>query len=296
MYQKSVANVMRETTSLNAGDCFAISSRVKDKFDFPLHYHNEYELSLLINAKGAKRIIGDSIEVVDDIELVFIGPNVYHGWFTGQCTSKAINEVTIQFHTDLFDEKFLRRNQLFFIKSMFENARRGIVFSYETTRDITNRILNLSNKDGFNSVLELLTVLHRLSVSKNMRMLSGPGFSDEKFQFESRRIDKVFDYMKNNFDKRLTLAEVAMVANMPEASFCRFLKKSTGKSFIESLNDIRLGNASRMLINTTHSIAEIAYQCGFNNISNFNRIFKRNKLCVPKEFRRAYTLGGMNGN
>jgi AraC-like DNA-binding protein len=273
------------------GDCFSIFSKVKEKFDFPLHYHNEYELNLIINAKGAKRIIGDSIETIDDIELVFIGPNVYHGWFTGECTSEAINEVTIQFHTDLFDEKFLQRNQLFFIKSMFENARRGLVFSYETTRDITRRILNLSNKDGFNSVVELLAILHTLSTSKNMRMLSDPGFSDEKFRYTNGRVDKVFDYMKTNFDKRLTLAEVATVANMPEASFCRFLKKNTGKSFIESLNDIRLGNASRMLINTTHSIAEIAYQCGFNNISNFNRIFKRNKLCVPKEFRKAYTLG-----
>jgi len=291
MYQMSVPNVMRETTSLNMGDCFSIFSKVKEKFDFPLHYHNEYELNLIINAKGAKRIIGDSMETIDDIELVFIGPNVYHGWFTGECTSEAINEVTIQFHTDLFDEKFLQRNQLFFIKSMFENAGRGLVFSYETTRDITRRILNLSNKDGFNSVLELLAILHTLSTSKNRRMLSDPGFSDEKFRYTNGRVDKVFDYMKNNFDKRITLAEVATVANMPEASFCRFLKKSTGKSFIESLNDIRLGNASRMLINTTHSIAEIAYQCGFNNISNFNRIFKRHKLCVPKEFRKAYTLG-----
>lgn len=284
-------NVMYETTSLNMGDCFTIISKAKDKFDVPLHYHSEYELNLIINAKGAKRIIGDSIEAIDDIELVFIGPNVFHGWLTGECTGKAIQEVTIQFHVDLFDGKFLQRNQLFFIKSMFENARRGLVFSYEATCDIAPRILNLNNKDGFNSVLELLSILHTLSISKNRRMLSDPGFSDEKFRHTNGRVDKVFDYMKNNFDKRLTLAEVAAIVNMPEASFCRFLKKSTGKSFIESLNDIRLGNASRMLINTTHSIAEIAYQCGFNNISNFNRIFKRNKLCVPKEFRRAYTPG-----
>lgn len=120
-------------------------------------------------------------------------------------------------------------------------------------------------------------------------MLSDAGFVGEKLQYASRRVDKVFEYMKTNYNKPLTLAEVADVANMPEASFCRFLKKRTGKSFIESLNEIRLGNASRMLINTTHSIAEIAYVSGFNNISNFNRVFKRHKLCVPKEFRRAYT-------
>jgi AraC-like DNA-binding protein len=291
MYQMLTTNVVRETTSLNAGDCFAMFSRVKKSFDFPLHYHNEYELNLVINAKGAKRIVGDSIEIIDDIELVLIGPNLYHGWFTNQCASAAINEVTIQFHKDLFDEKLLQKNQLFFVKSMFENARRGVIFSYETSRDITSRILNLDNKGGFTSVLDLLSILNTLSVSKNMRVLTDLGFSNEKFQYASRRIDKVFEYMKSNYDKHLTLGEVAQVANMPEASFCRFLKKRTGKSFIESLNEIRLGNASRMLINTTHSIAEIAYQSGFNNISNFNRIFKRHKLCVPKEFRKAYSLG-----
>jgi AraC-like DNA-binding protein len=289
MDQVLTPNVMREATALNAEDCFAIYSRQKQKFDFPLHYHAEYELNLVINARGARRIVGDSIEVIDDIELVFIGPNLHHAWFTHQCASAAIHEVTVQFHKDLFDQKFLQRNQAFFIKNLLDNAHRGVVFSYETTRDITTRILNLDNKDGFNSVLQLLSILHTLSISKNMRLLSDPGFSEEKLQYASRRVDKVFEYMKTNYNKQLTLAQVAQVANMPEASFCRFLKKRTGKSFIESLNEIRLGNASRMLINTTHSIAEIAYISGFNNISNFNRIFKRHKLCVPKEFRRAYT-------
>jgi len=283
-------NVMRETTSLSAGDCFSIFSKVKKGFDFPLHHHDEFELTLVINANGAKRIVGDSVEIVHDIELVFIGPNLCHTWLTHRCTSEAITEVTIQFHSDLIDEKFLRRNQLIHMRRLFDKTRRGILFSHETTRDLADRILNLDSKRGFNSVLELLSILHALSVSNNMRTLSEPGFSDEKFEYASRRMDKVFGYMKDNYHKPLTLAEVAHVANMPEASFCRFLKKRTGKSFIESLNEIRLGNASRMLINTTHTIAEIAYLSGFNNISNFNRVFKRSKLCVPKDFRRAYTM------
>ena len=95
--------------------------------------------------------------------------------------------------------------------------------------------------------------------------------------------------MNVNYYRQITLAEVAKIANMPEASFSRFIKKRTNKTFIDSLNEIRLGHASRMLIDTTYTIAEIAYKCGFNNISNFNRLFKRKKLCVPKEFREAYT-------
>jgi len=282
-------NVMREITPLTPSDCFTIFSRVKQKFDFPLHYHDEYELNLILKARGAKRVVGGHIEVIDDMELVLIGPNLYHAWFTHQCQSEEITEVTIQFHKDLFDEKFLKRNQLSFVKSMLERSQRGILFSHETIVALKDRLLALDKKTGFDSVLELLSILHDLSVSRNMRTLSDLSFTNEKFNYNSRRIEKVFEYMNNNYNKPVTLAEVSRIANMPEASFSRFIKKRTGKTFIDSLNEIRLGHASRMLIDTTNTIAEIAYKCGFNNISNFNRIFKRKKFCIPKEFRETYT-------
>jgi AraC-like DNA-binding protein len=280
---------MREITPLTPSDCFTIFSRVKQKFDFPLHYHDEYELNLILKARGAKRVVGGHIEVIDDMELVLIGPNLYHAWFTHQCQSEEITEVTIQFHKDLFDEKFLKRNQLSFVKSMLERSQRGILFSHETIVALKDRLLALDKKTGFDSVLELLSILHDLSVSRNMRTLSDLSFTNEKFNYNSRRIEKVFEYMNNNYNKPVTLAEVSRIANMPEASFSRFIKKRTGKTFIDSLNEIRLGHASRMLIDTTNTIAEIAYKCGFNNISNFNRIFKRKKFCIPKEFRETYT-------
>jgi len=282
-------NVMREITPLTPGDCFTIFSRVKQKFDFPLHYHDEYELNLIINAKGAKRVVGGHIEVIDELELVLVGPNVYHAWFTHQCQSDAITEITIQFHKDLFDDKFLRRNQLSFVKNMMERAQRGILFSPETVVALKERLQSLNKKNGFDSVLELLSILHDLSISRNMKTLSDSSFSNEQFHYNSRRIEKVFEYMNAHYNMQITLAEVAKIANMPEASFSRFIKKRTGKTFIDSLNEIRLGHASRMLIDTTNTVAEIAYKCGFNNISNFNRIFKRKKFCIPKEFRETYT-------
>ena len=283
------SNVMREITPLTPSDCFTIFSKVKKKFDFPLHYHDEYELNLILNAKGAKRVVGGHIEVIDEVELALIGPNLYHAWFTNQCQSEEIREVTIQFHKDLFDEKFLKRNQLSFLKTMLERSQRGILFTSETALALKDRILSLDRKTGFESVLELLSILHNLSTSRNMKMLSDFSFSNEKFYYNSRRIEKVFDHMNNYYYRHVTLAEVARIANMPEASFSRFIKKRTGKTFIDSLNEIRLGHASRMLIDSTTTVAEIAYKCGFNNISNFNRIFKRKKLCIPKQFRETYT-------
>ncbi len=284
-------DIMREITPLTQSDCFTLFSRVKKKFDFPLHYHEEYELNLILNAGGAKRIVGDHIEVIDEVELVLVGPNLYHAWFTHKCQSEQITELTIQFHKDLFEDRLLRRNQLSFIKTMFDKAQRGILFSRDTIERLQPRLLQLEQKNGFDSVLELFSILHDLSTSRNMRTLSDAGSDNEQFNYNSRRIEKVFEYMNANYSRPITLTEVSKVANMPEASFSRFIKKRIGSTFIDSLNEIRLGHATRMLIDTTHNVAEVAYKCGFNNISNFNRTFKKRKGCTPKEFR-----GNFSGN
>jgi len=287
------SNVMREITPLTPSDCFTIFTRVKKKFDFPLHYHEEYELNLILNAKGAKRVIGGHIEVIDDLELALIGPNLYHAWFTNQCQSEAITEITIQFHKDLFDEKFLNRNQMHFIKNMFEKSLRGVLFSKDTTIHLMPRLIALTQKHGFDSVLELMSVLHDLSISRSIRILSDASFSSiDGLSYGSRRIEKIMEYINHNFGKSISLSEAARIASMTDISFSRFFKLRTGRTFIDTVNDIRLGQASRMLIDTTHSVTEVCYKCGFNNISNFNRIFKKKKGCTPKEFREAYNAYG----
>jgi hypothetical protein len=141
-------NVLREITPLTQNDCFTLFSRVKTEFDFPLHYHEEYELNFIQHGKGARRIIGDHIEEIDDIELVLVGPNLQHGWFTNKCTNKDIKEITIQFHKDLFDEKFLRRNQLSFMRMMLERSARGILFSKETALQVAPRRRNSTRNMG----------------------------------------------------------------------------------------------------------------------------------------------------
>lgn len=283
-------NIIKEITPLTPNDCFTIFSRIKKTFNFPLHFHEEYELNLIINAPGAKRIVGDNVEVIDEIELVLVGPNLSHVWLTHNCKSDAITEVTIQWHKDLFDDKFLKRNQLSFIKKMLERSARGILFPKETAQLLAPRLLAINELQGFDSVLELMSILHTLSTSRSMRILSDVVLNnDQILNFNSRRIDKAFEFMNNNFQKPVTLKDLAKLVNMTDVSFSRFIKKRTGNTFIDTMNEIRLGNATRMLIETTHSIAEISYDCGFNNISNFNRIFKKKKHCTPKEFRENFS-------
>lgn len=285
-------NLLKEIIPLTNGDCFTIFSRVKTSFDFPLHYHEEFELNFIMNGKGVKRVIGDHMGEIDEYELVLVGPNLQHAWFTHKFTGKELTEVTIQFPKDFLEDKFLRRNQLSFVRTMFEKSVRGILFSQETAKKLASNILQLNQKQGFDGVLELLSILHDLSISRNIMLLSDATFNNtESFTYNSRRIEKVMEYLNQNFDKQISLNEVAKQANMTQAAFSRFFKTKTGNNYIDSLNEIRLGHAARLLIDTNRSIAEIAYHCGFNNISNFNRLFKKKKGVTPKAFREDYAYG-----
>jgi AraC-like DNA-binding protein len=280
--------ILREITPLTPHDCFTIFSREKEKFDFPIHTHDDIELNLILNAPGAQRIIGDHIGEIGSTELVLVGSNLAHGWFTHNCAGSPVKEVTVQFHKDLFDERFLNRNQMANIRNMFENAKRGILFSEITIDMISPRIIKLPEKSGFDSVLEFFAIIHELSVSMDIKFLSNSSFTSDQMKYDSRRIEKVFEYLNCNFNQQVTLSDVAKIANMSEVSFSRFIKRHTGYSFIDSLNEIRLGHVSRMLIDTNQTVAEVAFKCGFNNMANFNRIFKSKKGLTPKEFRKNY--------
>ncbi len=284
------AQIHREISPLTSADCFTIFSRTTSEFDYPIHFHEEFELSFIKNAKGAKRIVGDHVETIGEYELVLLGPNLQHTWAQHRCTSNNITEVTIHFHKDLFDEKFLRRNQLSFIRTMLQNSLRGILFSYETASLLEFRITRLYRKDGFDSLFELMSILNELAIARHTRTLSNSSFNNiEHIAYNSRRIERVMEYLNENFDNPISLGEVASLTTMAESAFSRFFKARTGMTFIDSLTEIRLGHASRLLIDTTKSVSEIAYETGFNNISNFNRIFKKKKGCTPKEFKKSYS-------
>ena len=177
-------DLLREITPLTQSDCFTLFFRDKTEFNFPLHYHEEFELNFIQNAKNAQRIIGDHIEAIGELELVLVGSNLQHGWFNHKCKSKDIKEITIQFHRDLFDEKFLNRNQMHFIKNLLEKSLRGVLFSRETIAAIMPRLVALTKKQGFDSVLELMSLLNDMSTSRNMRILSDGDLSNfENFYY-----------------------------------------------------------------------------------------------------------------
>ncbi|GAB5523067.1 MAG: AraC family transcriptional regulator [Roseivirga sp.] len=227
------------------------------------------------------------MEEIGDIELVLVGPNLEHGWETHNCKSSEVHEVTIQFHNDLFDDKLLSRRIFKPIKDLFNRSNHGVLFSEKAARELQPRIMALSKIDSIDYFLELISLLQDLANSRNQRLLSTYGSHNSKFE-NSQQIEKVYTFIQQNFHRKVTLSEVSDLVNMSTVSFNRFIKKRTGKTFIEYINDTRISYAARWLIETDLSIGEIGFKCGFNNIANFNRVFKKSKDCTPSEFRAEF--------
>lgn len=279
-------DLLREVTPLSAEDCFLVIKRPKPGFSYPQHIHPEFELNFLERANGALRIVGDSVEEIGELDLVLIGGEIKHAWSTHKCTSKDISEITIQFHASLFDS--MKDRRLFrSVKEMFENASRGIVFSQEIIQKIKPELQALSNdeQEGFRNLLRLIDILKNLSLDKNSRILAASSSVGVNNSFENQRLKRILLFLHENYQREITLEEVAKLVSMSEASLTRFLKKQTGKTFIDNLNDIRIGETIGRLITSNDTISEICYGCGFNNLSNFNRIFKKKKGLTPREYR-----------
>lgn len=282
--------IIKEITPLSDKDFFYIVDRRKTEFTYPLHSHSEYEINYIEHAEGVRRIVGDSMEVIGMYDLTLIaGADLEHVWEQHNCTSKNIREITIQFSSDLLFGNFIHKNQFDSIRTMLHDAKKGISFPMEAIMKNYHLIEQLTvEKPGFYAVIKFLTLLYELSISGNYRTLASSSFAHIDESSDSRRILKVYDYISTHYKNIIHLEDLANLADMTPVSFSRFFKLRTGKTVTDYIIEIRLGHATRLLFDTTHSISEICYTCGFNNLSNFNRIFKKKKDCSPKEFRENF--------
>ena len=283
-------HIIHEITPLSDRDCFYIADRRKSEFTYPLHSHSEFEINYIENAEGVRRIVGDSVEVIGKFDLTLIaGEELEHVWEQHDCTSKNIREITIQFSENLFFGNLIHKNQFSSIRQMLHNGQKGINFPIETIMKVYPMIDTLSaEKSGFHAVIKLLTILYELSLCDNCRTLASTSFAHIEDSSDSRRVRKIYDYINQHYKEEIRLDDLANLVGMTPVALSRFFKLRTRKTVSDYIIDIRLGNAARFLVDTTNSIAEICYDCGFKNLSNFNRIFKKRKECSPKEFRENY--------
>ena len=281
-------DIHREITPLKASDCFLVFNRERYGFDFPVHFHPEYEINFIRNAKGARRIVGDHIGEIEEYELVMVGSNMYHGWENHKNNQEQLlHEITIQFPRHLFDQGLLSKNIFKPIHELFKNSNSGILFSVETAQRLESKLISLNKKSSFDNFLDFQSLLYDLAISRDKKLLTNISAFQNDF-YNSGRIEKVYAYIRENYSRKIKVEEAASLVNMTVISFSRLIKQRTGKTFIEFVNDLRLGFATRKLIETNESVSEICYNCGFNNVSHFNRLFKRKQNCTPSEFRENF--------
>lgn len=286
-----MSKVLREITSITDKDCFYIVERHKSAFTWPIHSHDAYELNFIERGRGVRRVVGDSIEEIGDYELTLItGGGLEHVWEQGNCREPDIREITIQFSPHLLNEDLLARNQFVTVRKMFERARMGLVFSMPAIMRVYALIDALAGKqERIEQFLDMIKILYELSLDTGSRTLASHSFAKTGHTRESRRVNKVQDYIAQHYAEDVKLDDLAALVAMAPSAFSRFFKQHTGRSPMDYIIDVRVGVAARLLVDTSTSVSEICYASGFNNLSNFNRTFKARRGYAPRDFRALFT-------
>ena len=264
-------------------DLFVVLNHPNANFDYPVHYHPEYEINLVMYTRG-ERVIGDSVCPFGEMDLVMTGPNVLHAW-RGEIV-EGNHVITIQFTESFLGMPILDKRLFAPIKQLLVDSNRGICFSQSSTLLLKDKIIRLTQTKGFQSVLEFLSILYNLAIAEYSILTTNQyNTADVVMTSKSRRIAKVCDYIEKKCYDSISLAEVSSLVGMSESAFSHFFKKKTGGTFIDYLNNLRIAKACQLLAETSNTIAEICYSSGFNNISNFIRMFKKRKGVTPNEYR-----------
>jgi AraC-like DNA-binding protein len=275
----------------NSGESFVTKFFDYQYYPTPWHFHPEYELVLVTESTG-KRFIGDHICNFKPGDLALIGPYLPHTYkndpqyFEDNSNLRA-KSIVVHFKEDSFGDHFGELPEAQKINSLLGRSIKGLCVTGETNKLISHKLYQLVNAKGFSRWLQLLEILNILSDSKDLEFICNNVITGQNIN-ETARMNKIIDFVIKNFKREILLSEAADLANMAENSFSRYFSQRTRKSFTGFVNEVRLNHASKLLIETPKSITEICTECGFNNLSNFNRQFRKVYQKNPLNFKKLY--------
>jgi len=267
-----------------------IENREVPCLDAAWHYHLEYEL-LYISKSSGIRFVGDSVSQFLPGDLVLVGPYLPHLWrnnasyYEGN-QEQRVKTIVTKFSKDFIGENTFDSPEFLEINKMLDESKYGVVFGAKTSEKMHDELLNIVNLNQVEQSIKLLDILHRLSISADKKLLS----SSDMRQFtsdNSERIDSILKFISDNYASYISLTDVSEVACMTTNSFCRFFKRMTNKSFTQFLNEVRIRNASRLLIQEDLPVSEVCYVVGYNSITNFNKQFKLIMGSTPNNYRKT---------
>jgi AraC-like DNA-binding protein/mannose-6-phosphate isomerase-like protein (cupin superfamily) len=255
------------------------------------HYHDYYEISFITEGFG-KRIVADSIEDFQPGDLVFIGPNLPHVWIADKETlspsSRSLEMVFLQLPPETLTLDLLALPELKHVANALKQSERGIRIIGDTLNQVSNIMLQLPYLDNFERFLQFFRLMDIIGKSKDLIPLASDNYKNLHFDTKNKRILTIHEYLMKNYRESIDLKQIASIVNMAEGSLCRFFKSIVGITIFEYLNKIKVDYACKLLMDKSLTVLDVAIDSGFNNISHFNKQFKKVTRVAPLVYRKRF--------
>lgn len=259
-------------------------------FDCPWHFHSECEI-ILVHRGGGFRMLGDHLAALRPGDLVLIGPNLPHIYQNDE-GAPPVHALLIQFEAGCLGEGLMRLPAMARVRRLLERASLGLEVRGATRARAAELMSGMAGISGVRRIARFLEILDLLAGSRECRTLANAGFFASGDLFDQERMNRVCRHIIERIDRPIFLSEVARAVHLSEGAFSRFFRLHTGKTFPAFVNELRIGRACRLLAENELNVTEIAFACGFENLSNFNRQFLRLKGTSPSQFRKAVASRG----
>jgi AraC-like DNA-binding protein len=264
------------------------------------HHHPEYELVCIINGKG-RRLVGDNIDTFGPGDLVLLGPFLPHSWicdneFAGDAKGFGGEAIVIQFLDNFLGKEFMEIPENSRLRQILGESSRGLLFTGKTREELRALLAGSYELDGSDQLFVLMTLFRILSKTPKYQPLSSAGFIEPYHRAGNEPVQKAIDYILHNFNRDISVGELLDITNMSNTTFCIAFRRITRMTFKEYLIHTRIGYACKLLTNTGQTISQIAFSCGFENLSNFNQKFRRIKNVTPSVYRSSAKRHGAEGS
>jgi AraC-like DNA-binding protein len=253
------------------------------------HFHPEYEIVLNINGNGT-RIIGDSVELFDTYDMVFVAGNIPHSWnyYRNNSSLPEKHGIMLHFKLDSIGESLLSQHEFHDLKEILNEAERGIVFCPEDAKNAEQHLVKMIESKGIDKMIEFLNLCKILIYSEKKGYLCSENYKLDFDERGNKKMSDVYTYVRENYFRSISLEKIARIAKMSPFAFSRFFKKNCGAGFVEYLTRVRTNKACYLLRETEYQVQEIATECGFASISNFNKQFRKTEGISPREYRAQF--------
>ena len=284
-------SLLNENTDIKDDNLISIGIFQDNLEKISWHYHNNFEISFITEGSG-RRIVGDSIEEFQPGDLAFIGCNLPHVWIADRDSrspaSRSLEMVYLQFSSDFLSPLFLSIPEFISIKRALEMSERGIQIVGQTLNEVSEIMLQLPYLNNFDRLLQFFKLMDTIGRSETNIQLASKEYLNVRFSEGNRRIQLIHEYLMNHYNEDINLKEIASLVSLAEGSLCRYFKQNMGISLFEYLNKLKVDLACKMLMDINLSILEVCLDSGFNNLSHFNKQFKKNVGITPRDYRKRF--------